>query len=409
VVKKGIQAAGRFLSWPVVDARAEALGAAIGDGTAAVEVRIADGLDLVIALRALRMVRAAGILDGPGIPPEARKPLRPEKVVTSVSSRSPRISDLLPGQGGCGSPGLWIFSSGTTGRPKPTYWPWPDLARDGNWDLRGPQRWGIGYAPHTYAGVISTCQALSGAGRIDFLRPADLADASMGDAAFDVLAATPSFWRAAAVAVWRGQAGAPAVDTATMGGEPIDEAVVGMVRSTFQPRRINQVYATTELGVLFAFDDGLPGLPVAAAGRRTRFGAAFEVRGDTLLVSPHPRAPFAETGDVVAVLDDRVRFLGRRGNVLNVGGVKVDAARIARVLESHPDVLAARVIPLRSPVLGTVAGAEIMAYPWCDPERVAREVKAHARAHLAGEERPMRITVVQNLPIAPSGKLSSDG
>ncbi|MEU7996303.1 class I adenylate-forming enzyme family protein [Micromonospora sp. NPDC049060] len=364
-------------------------------------VEVASGPDLVAALRALRPLDASVVVVGPTVTASALAELRPQAVLNVASGRiRPTGEDGRPT--GAAQGGLWIFSSGTTGTPTPTYWPWPELTRGADWETaHRDERWGIGYAPFTYAGVEAVSQALGRAASIDFLTPTDLA-AGTG-ARYDVVAGTPSFWRMAALHRGTDEA-RPRVHTVSMGGEPVDAQLLRLIESAFAPQRVLQFYASTELGRIATVSDGLPGLPLSVLDGYGPTGKALAVRDGELLLSPAPGAPYLPTGDEAAIHGGRLHILGRRGEVINVGGVKVVPGHVARLLQEHPDVVAVRVYPVRSSVLGAVVGADVVTPPGSDRDLVVQRVKAHARRVLAPAEQPRRVTVVDQLPMAPSGK-----
>ncbi|MEU7935359.1 class I adenylate-forming enzyme family protein [Micromonospora echinofusca] len=364
-------------------------------------VEVTAGPDLVVALRALRPLDASVVVVGPTTAASALAELCPQAVLDVTTGRIRPTEHADQGAGGRPG-GLWIFSSGTTGTPTPTYWPWPDLSRGVDWDtVHGDERWGIGYAPFTYAGVEAVSQALGRAGRVDFLTPTDLA-AGTG-ARYDVVAGTPSFWRMAALHRGTDEA-RPQVHTVSMGGEPVDAHLLRLIESAFAPQRVLQIYASTELGRIATVTDGLPGLPLSVLDGYGQTGKALAVRDGELLVSSAPGAPYLPTGDAAVVRDGRLHVLGRRGEVINVGGVKVVPGHVARLLQEHPEVVAARIYPVRSSVLGAVVGADIVTLPGTDRDLVVQRVKAHARLVLAPAEQPRRVTVVDEIPMALSGK-----
>ncbi|UZK53926.1 acyl--CoA ligase [Streptomyces drozdowiczii] len=299
-------------------------------------------------------------------------------------------------------PGLCLLSSGTTGEPKPTHWPWRTLAR-GEWG-RGSEHWAIGYAPHSFAAVSATCQALGRAARVEFVRPAELATARPDAAPLTVAAGTPSFWRLAAIAN-RDPAEFRRVNTATIGGEPVDASLLRLLGDIVTPTRIKQIFGTTELGTVLHVDDGRPGLPETLLGHRLPNGAAFDVRDGHLCISVGPGAPFVDTGDEARIDDGRVHVIGRAGIFVNVGGLKANPYRVTQVLQQHESVLAARAYGLRNALLGKVVAADVVLRPGSDPLLLIPELKRYTAGLLDAHERPRRIRSIESLTVAESGKV----
>ena len=51
---------------------------------------------------------------------------------------------------------------------------------------------------------------------------------------------------------------------------------------------------------------------------------------------------FVDTGDMVELRGDRYYFVGRRGGIINIGGLKVHPEEIEAVINRHPDVRMSR-------------------------------------------------------------------
>lgn len=400
------------MSWSAVVDAAQRLGERIRSmGVSRVLVVPESGTDLVIALWTAHRCGIDLVVRGPSLPPDSANPLQPDGFLDVASATVTPCKS--PGHAGMpATRGVWIFSSGTTGRPTATHWPWPVLTRGVDpWPSvqARSQRWAIGYAPFGFAGITAACQALGLAGYVEFARPEDMASRPDRSDELTVAAGTPSFWRMAVIGLGRGALPLRRVRTVSMGGEAVDDALLDMVRATFRPDRIKQIFGTTEYGTVVATDDGRGGLPVGQRGHRLSTGAAFDVVGDRLVVSTGPGEPFRETGDVVRCEKDRIVFVGRLGLTVNVGGYKVNPVSVSRVLQEHPLVLAARVYGLHNQVLGQVVAADVVLDGRPSTGDIVLELKRFTAARLADHERPRRIRVVDELDLAASGKVAWRG
>jgi acyl-CoA synthetase (AMP-forming)/AMP-acid ligase II len=378
-----------------------------------VAVRIESGSELVTALLACRPLGIEPVIVSPWLPREVVGALRPGYWVRmGEDDGAPAVEpgdwgESRPAEAASRASGITIFSSGSTGVPKASRWDWDRLDQPQSTASR-PERWGIGYSPFTFAAVTATCQALSRAQTIEYMRPADFTTAKR-DEPFDVVAGTPSFWRMSAVAVRTGDARPRKVEVATLGGEPVDEALLRIIRSIFAPARIKQIFGTTEFGILLSVDDECPGLPCSLAGKRLPSGVAFDVADDMLRFSVGPGMPFLETGDMVRIVSGRIHVAGRVGRLINVGGHKVDPIYVSQVINRHPEVIGSRAYPVPSALLGNVVGIEVVPRGEPDPREFAAKIKSYAKLRLAPPERPRRVRITDQLLLAPSGKMSFDG
>lgn len=386
-------------------------GAAAGaSGISRVAVDVRAGRDLVKALAFGVLHDLDVIVHGEGVPPAAVLALRPQALIAygpdATQGQFTAVDGALPGRPGAA--GVWVFSSGTTGSPKSTHWPWASVVPNGLIEPgSAPERWGLGYAPFTFAAVSAVGQALGRAGRIEFLRPQDLAADPRRDDALEVVAATPSFWRTAALHALR-SGGLRTVRTASTGGEPVDDTLLEVLRTVVNVQRIVQIFGTSEFGALFVVTDGKPGFPVEMIGERLPSGAAVDVREGRLLISPSEGLPFVATGDTAAVNDGRVHVTGRESLVINVGGRKVSPQVVSQTLQRHPGVFAARAYAVRSSLMGHVVGVDVVPLAPDAPPGLAADIKSYARQHLAPHERPHRVRLVDRLALAASGKVRVD-
>lgn len=397
-----------YVPAPEIEERVRRIQAGLRNARASrVAARIASGNELVTILLACRPIAVEPIIVSPWLPREVADALEPDCWVRTGALDGPAVVRDRGDSTAARAPGITIFSSGSTGVPKPSRWAWESLDHPQP-EASRPERWGIGYAPFTFAAVSSTSQALGRARAVEYMQPADVTTAKR-DEPFDVVAGTPSFWRMAAIAARKAAARPRPVEVATLGGEPVDQALLRLIRSVFSPVRIKQIFGTTELGILMSVDDESPGLPYELAGKRMPNGVAFDVHNGMLRFSNSPGAPFIETGDMVNVVSGRIHVTGRAGQVINVGGHKVDPIYVSQVINQKPEVIGARAYPVSSPLLGNVIGIDVVPRGQCDPREFAAEIKAYAQLHLAPPERPRRVRVTDELTLAPSGKMSFDG
>lgn len=101
--------------------------------------------------------------------------------------------------------------------------------------------------------------------------------------------------------------------------------------------------------------------------------------------------------------DGRLRVLGRFGDVVNTGGVKVPAAMVARRLLEHPSVSAAEVVGVDDPEWGQRLVAVVVGSASTEPtldELRAWVAGSHPRAWA-----PREILVVDSIPLLGNGKI----
>ena len=147
-----------------------------------------------------------------------------------------------------------------------------------------------------------------------------------------------------------------------LSGEIADQAILDSLRAAFPQAGVGHAYASTEAGVAFEVNDGLAGFP-AAYLEQVRDGVELKIVDGSLRIrSPRtasryvgydlPLADedgFVDTGDMVERRGDRYVFAGRRGGIINIGGLKVHPEEIEAVINRHPQVRMSLVRPKQQP------------------------------------------------------------
>jgi acyl-coenzyme A synthetase/AMP-(fatty) acid ligase len=188
------------------------------------------------------------------------------------------------------------------------------------------------------------------------------------------LSGTPSHWRRATMSP---ALSAIAPRYVRLSGEIADQVILDGLRLAFPQAIIGHAYASTEAGVAFDVNDGLAGFSAAFVGE-IRNGVEMKVLDGSL----HIRSPrsssrylgagqavladadgFVDTGDIVERRGDRYYFVGRRGGIINIGGLKIHPEEIEAVINQHPQVRMSLVRPKRSPVTGSIVVADVVLKP----------------------------------------------
>jgi acyl-coenzyme A synthetase/AMP-(fatty) acid ligase len=118
---------------------------------------------------------------------------------------------------------------------------------------------------------------------------------------------------------------------------------------------------------------------------------------------------FIDTGDMVEKRGDRYHFVGRRGGIINIGGLKVHPEEIEAVINRHADVRMSRARSRRSPITGGIVVADVILADGDASSRsneIREAILADCRASLASYKVPAVIKFVASLDVTPAGKLA---
>ena len=235
------------------------------------------------------------------------------------------------------------------------------------------------------------------------------------------LSGTPSHWRRALMSP---DIGKIAPHYVRLSGEIADQAVLDSLRTAFPRADIGHAYASTEAGVVFAVDDGRAGFPasfldgarngveiktVDGSLRIRSAGAASRYVGAANTVALRDSDGFVDSGDIVEQRGDRCFFVGRKGGIINIGGLKVHPEEVEAVINRHPCVRMSLVRPKRSPFTGAIVVADVvLTAPSAAAENEAAlrdDILKLCRGALPRHKVPAAISFVPALAVAATGKL----
>src|SRR5579864_4392200 len=283
--------------------------------------------------------------------------------------------------------------------------------------------WATFYDIRRYGGLQIFLRAIVSGGSMVLSEPCEtLADhvARLKQAAVTHISGTPSHWRKLLMS---GAASAFSPKYVRLSGEIADQAVLDGLRQAFPAASIGHAYASTEAGVGFAVNDGLEGFPASLIGTN-RDGVEMKVVDGSLRIRSRRAAHayvgrqvtaltdeegFVDTGDMVELRGNRYHFVGRRGGIINIGGLKVHPEEIEAVINRHDEVRMARVRARKSPITGAIVVADVVLTDRCEParaEQIRNKILADCRASLAPYKVPAVIKFVDRLEITAAGKLA---
>jgi long-chain acyl-CoA synthetase len=219
----------------------------------------------------------------------------------------------------------------------------------------------------------------------------------------DLLPTTPTFLgMLIASGLWRGH-DLSSIQLVTYGAEPMPPATLARMREILPGAAFKQTYGLSELGVLRSSspDQGSLWLKVGGYGFETRIAdgqllirSSFNMLGYLNAPSPIDAQGWMNTGDLVEEKDGLIRFMGRRSEVINVGGQKVFPTEIEDVLLEIEGIAGAVVQGVPHPLLGQAVVARVALTTPEDLEALTGRLRDHCRARLQKYKVPMRFEIV---------------
>jgi acyl-coenzyme A synthetase/AMP-(fatty) acid ligase len=317
----------------------------------------------------------------------------------------------------------WVLTtSGTTGAPK--------LVAHSLRGLVGaivpaasrvqPTVWATFYDIRRYGGLQIFLRAIVGGASMIFSHadePLDQYLRRLARCGVTHISGTPSHWRRVLMSPERSLI---TPDYVRLSGEIADQPLLDALKKAFAPASVSHAYASTEAGVTFNVVDGLEGFPVSFVSQSG--GSAVEmkiVEGSLRIRSDrtaraylgtaeqlHDGDGFVDTSDMIEQRGDRFYFVGRRGGIINVGGLKVHPEEVESVINKHPAVRMSRVSARKNPITGALVQAEIVVNDRAAEGGLTNEISALCRENLPPHKVPSRIMVVDQLAVTSGGKLA---
>jgi acyl-CoA synthetase (AMP-forming)/AMP-acid ligase II len=325
-------------------------------------------------------------------------------------------------------PTEWILmTSGTTGPPKMVVHTLSSLAGaiKVSKSPADPVTWSTFYDIRRYGGLQILLRALLGGGSLvlsSAQEPAGDFLIRAGARGVTHILGTPTHWRTALMSP---SARGLALKYVRLSGEIADQTILDHLRAFYPGAAIVHAYASTEAGVGFEVNDGLAGFPARLIGqpggdvemkvedgvlriRSKRAATRYLANPDAAVAAADG---FVDTGDMVELRGDRYYFAGRKGGIINVGGLKVHPEEVEAVINSHPQVRMSLVRAKKSSLTGALVVAEVVLDTDTGAvngkgQDIEQEILRHCRASLPRHKVPVAITFVRSLALASTGKIA---
>ena len=216
------------------------------------------------------------------------------------------------------------------------------------------------------------------------------------------------------------------VSAIRMGSAPVSRTLLAAVREAFPRAVIANGYGTTEAGpIVFApHPDGLPtpDVSLGVAHPRVQLRLAgddpqegvLEMRCPALMTEYHnlperthqalTEDGYYRTGDVFHCdADGFYTFVGRADDMFVSGGENVYPGEVEKMLERHPDIHQAVVVPIDDEIKGQKPVAFVV--PRAGADLTEQAVKDFALANAAPYLHPRRVWFLPELPLAGTNKV----
>lgn len=302
---------------------------------------------------------------------------------------------------------LTIFTSGTTGQPKKVIHNISTLTRNvRTGEKYDGQIWAYAYNPTHMAGLQVFFQAFFNQNALINVFNKQRSEVYTLIEKFSIshISATPTFYRL----LLPFEQTYPSVERITLGGEKSDENLYHAIMKIFPSAKINNVYASTEAGSLFAAKGDCFQIPADKIDFFKVVDGELLIHKTLLGKSDNFKYidDFYCSGDLIEWVDEKFglfRFKSRKNELINVGGYKVNPGEIENVIRNIESVKEVLVYGKPNSILGNVLCADIQLEPHSEISDL--EIKKILKSQLQDFKVPRRIKFVDEFSLTRTGKL----
>jgi long-chain acyl-CoA synthetase len=223
----------------------------------------------------------------------------------------------------------------------------------------------------------------------------------------ELLPATPSFLNMLLISKSHIGHNLASLKLITYGAEKMSESTLHNLRKTFPKIELRQTYGMIELGVLRAKSKSADSLWVKLGGEgyNTRVvDGILQIKANSAMLGYiNAESPFTEdgyliTGDAVEVDGDWIKILGRQSDIINIGGQKVYPAEVEAILLDCPKVEDAIVYGEPHPLLGKIVCADVVLEANTNEAEMRQAIRDFCRKRLQSFMIPVKTIFVKEIP-----------
>ncbi len=302
-----------------------------------------------------------------------------------------------------GDPGLVLFTSGSTGTSKAALHNFASLLE--KFKVRRHRLTVMTFLLLDHIGGINTLfYALSNGGTVVSIRTRDpdVVCRAIERHQVELLPTTPTFLNLLLISEAYRRHDLSSLRRISYGTEVMPETTLRRLREVLPDTDLLQTYGLTEVGILRSKskDPDSLYLRVGGEGFETKVvdGVLFIRARSAMLGYLNAPSPFDADGwfntqDAVSVEEGHIRILGRRSEIINVGGQKVYPAEVESVLLKMSNVRDVEVHGEPNPIAGNIVAARFNLVAPEDLAALKKRVRAFCRDRLEPFKIPVRIEI----------------
>ena len=318
---------------------------------------------------------------------------------TESKSNHPYFEELRK----AGTSGLVLFTSGTSGVPKGAVHNFSLLLKKFTTKRKSLRTINFLMFDH-WGGLNTLFHTLANGGEVLTLedRKPHTVCKFIEERRVELLPTSPTFLNFMVLSEAYKQYDLSSLKIISYGSEPMPESLLQRLNKIFPGIKLQQTYGLIELGVLRSKskDDGSLWVKLGGDGFETRVvNGILEIKSESAMLGYlNAKSPFTAdgwfiTGDEVLVDGDYFKVLGRKSEIINVGGEKVYPAEVESVIRDLSNVLEVVVFGKKNPFTGMMVVAQIRLNREESHRDFKKRLKQHCKLNLKPYMIPAKIII----------------
>jgi long-chain acyl-CoA synthetase len=317
----------------------------------------------------------------------------------SITASHPLIQKLRANN----DPGLVLFSSGSTGKSKAALHNFSFLLE--KFQIPRKRLCTLTFLLLDHIGGINTLlYTVSNGGVVVSVnsRDPDAICEAIEKYRVELLPTSPTFLNLLLISEAYKRHDLSSLSLVTYGTEVMPESTLQRIHEALPNVTLQQTYGLSELGILRSKSRSSDSLwvKVGGEGYETKvvdgilwLRARSAMLGYLNAPSPFDEEGWMNTGDMVEVDGEYIRILGRKSEIINVGGQKVFPSEVESVLLQMQNVKDAVVVGESHPITGKIVTARVNLSEPEDPREFKKRMFAFCRDKLASYKIPVKVEI----------------
>lgn len=301
------------------------------------------------------------------------------------------------------TPGLVLFTSGTSGKPKGAVHDFSKLLDKFSIGRKSMRTVNFLLFDH-WGGLNTMFHTLSNGGVVLTLRDRqpDSICAFIEKHKIELLPASPTFLNLMLISEANKRYDLSSLKLITYGTEPMPLSTLERLKKAFPEVKLQQTYGLIELGVMRSKSESDNSLWVKVGGEGfdTRVNEGLlEIKAESAMLGYlNASSPFTEdgwfmTGDEVEVKGEYIRILGRKSEIINVGGEKVYPQEVENIIQELDNIAEVTVFGQKNPIMGNIVCAKIRLISDEEKKVFVTRLKIHCKEKLQSFKIPVKIII----------------